>query len=71
MIKNEHQYALTKAQAEKFVRALERLKSKSAGVAGTNPLLLKAEERALRSQLAALRSEMKAFEALRSGDQHE
>ena len=32
MIKNEHQYALTKAQAEKFVRALERLKSKSAGL---------------------------------------
>jgi len=67
MIKNERQYAVTKAQAEKFVRALERLKSRSAQRAGINPLLLKAEEEALRSQLADLRSEIKAFEALRSG----
>jgi ribosome-binding protein aMBF1 (putative translation factor) len=66
MIKNERQYAVTKGQAEKFAGGLERLKMKSAGHADVDPLLLKAEADAMRSQLADLRSELKAYERLRS-----
>ena len=59
--------AVTKSQAEKFAHALERLKNKSSKRAGVGHLLLKAEQDALRSQLVDLQSQMKAYEALRSG----
>jgi ribosome-binding protein aMBF1 (putative translation factor) len=65
MIKNERQYAITKTQAEKFARALEELKGQPAGA--VSPLLRKAEEDALRSQLEDLRAELKQYELLRSG----
>jgi ribosome-binding protein aMBF1 (putative translation factor) len=67
MIKNERQYRLTKTQAEKFVRALEQLSTRSAQTAAVHPLLRKAEEDALRSQLADLDAEMQEYDALRTG----
>lgn len=65
MIKNERQYAITKAQADKFARALDELSRRSAG--DGHPLLRQAEEDALRSQLADLRAELEQYEALRAG----
>ncbi len=67
MIKNERQYAITKAQAEKFAQALEQLSRSPAKGPAAHPLLRKAEADALRSQLADLRAELEEYEALRSG----
>src|SRR3990170_4310781 len=67
MIKNDRQYRITKAQADKFERALTELIDRSHGGRQVHPLLKKAEEEALRSQLADLRVQIEEFEALRSG----
>ncbi len=67
MIKNERQYAITKAQADKFAQALERLSKGPAKGEAIHPVLRKAEAEALRSQLADLRAELAEYEALRSG----
>jgi transcriptional regulator with XRE-family HTH domain len=67
MIKNERQYKITKAQAEKFEQALARLAHTPQSDAGGNQLLREMEEEALRSQLADLREELEEYEALRSG----
>jgi transcriptional regulator with XRE-family HTH domain len=62
MIKNERQYRITKAQVTKFEHALAQ------GGAGppVHPLLRKAQEDALQSQLVDLRAELEAYEALRA-----
>lgn len=71
MIKNERQYRITKAQAEKFAAALEALPSTDAhdhGVAvSVHPLIVKAQRDALESQYADLRGQIAEYEALRSG----
>jgi DNA-binding XRE family transcriptional regulator len=67
MIKNERQYAITKAQVEKFERALRELTRRSAPAEGIPPALRKAEVGALRSQLADLHAEIAEYEDLRSG----
>jgi ribosome-binding protein aMBF1 (putative translation factor) len=66
MIKNERQYTVTKRQVENFAGALARLRAKPSGHAGVDPLLLKVEEDALRSQLAELRANLRAYDALRT-----
>ncbi len=71
MIKNERQYAITKAQADKLAQALERLSKSSAKGEAIHPVLRKAEAEALRSQLADLRAELADYEALRSGQRTE
>src|SRR4029077_15911783 len=66
MIKNERQYRITKAQADKFETTI-------AGLAAApenkriHPKLQKAQIDGLRSQLADLRKELEEYEALRSG----
>ena len=67
MIKNERQYAITKAQAERFAQALERLTSGATAGEPVSSRLRQAEEDALRSQLADLQAELADYEALRSG----
>lgn len=68
MIKNERQYRITKAQAERFEHALTQLAERPEGVgAEENPLVRKLEVDALRSQLADLTAELEEYEALRSG----
>ena len=74
VIKNERQYRVTKAQAERFERALDELKAAqadgdSAGRESVHPLLRKAEGEALASQLADLRGQVAEYEALASGGQ--
>ena len=44
MIKNERQYRITKAQAERFSGALRELESETAEELGLHPRLLKARE---------------------------
>lgn len=66
MIKNERQYRTTKAQAEK-IRSAITLAVKRAPQSQVHPLLRKAEQDALRSQLDDLKKELREYEALVSG----
>ncbi len=67
MIKNERQYRITRAQADKFAQALQSASKRGASAPEMHPLLLKAHEDALRSQLEDLRTEIAEYEALISG----
>jgi ribosome-binding protein aMBF1 (putative translation factor) len=62
---NERQYRITKAEAERFEQALTRAKEQGARL---DPRLQKAMEDGLVSQLADLRKDLAAYEALRSGE---
>ena len=66
MIKNERQYAITKAQAERFTQALERLTNAATAGAPVPPRLRKAEEEALRSQLTQMQAELADYESRQS-----
>lgn len=83
MIKNERQYRITRAQAARFRKSLnavdeEGAKSVGAFVSGVireakvpyravHPLIAKAQEDAMNSQLADLEGELKEYEALKAG----
>ena len=67
MIKNERQYRITRAQAERFSQALREFEGQRSEPAGVHPLLLKAREDALRSQLGDLEGALREYEALRAG----
>jgi ribosome-binding protein aMBF1 (putative translation factor) len=62
MIKNERQYRITKAQIEKFSRAL----AEAGANAGSNPLRRLGQD-AIRSQLHDLEQEVREYDSLRSG----
>ncbi len=68
MIKNERQYRITKAQADRFAEALRELEGETAEDVGVHPLLFKAKKDAVRSQLADLEEELQDYERLKSGD---
>ncbi|HEV8714001.1 MAG TPA: helix-turn-helix transcriptional regulator [Candidatus Binatia bacterium] len=65
MIKNERQYRITKAQAGKFMQALQELTTTPKR--RVHPVLHKAQIDALKSQLADLQRELAEYETLRSG----
>jgi transcriptional regulator with XRE-family HTH domain len=65
MIKNERQYRITKFQANKFRDAINCFSSED--YENTHPILLKAQEDALKSQLEELDLELNEYEALRNG----
>lgn len=67
MIKNERQYQITKAQANKFEQALVESEKRSDENSKIHPLLLKAQQDALRSQLEELRSQLEEYETVKSG----
>ena len=67
MIKNERQYRITRAQAERFSKALHELEGRQSEPTGVHPLLLKAREDALKSQLGDLEGDLREYEALRAG----
>lgn len=67
MIKNERQYRITRAQAERFERSLEVLLQGNEDDQDLHPLIAKAREDAIRSQLSDLRSELQEYEALKAG----
>ena len=63
MIKNERQYRITKAQADKFAEAMNSLRSRP----GCDPLLMELESTAIESQLDELRNQIVNYERLQSG----
>ena len=69
MIKNERQYRITKAQAEKLDAALKVLSARSAGDLNMHPRLIKAQKDGLRSQLDSLHRELREFKELKEGKQ--
>ena len=68
MIKNERQYRITRAQAERFSQALNDLQGQGSELTEVHPLLRKAREDALRSQLGDLEGDLREYEALRAGN---
>jgi ribosome-binding protein aMBF1 (putative translation factor) len=69
MIKNEREYRITRAQAAKLDQALSDLSAPGGEDDRLHPLLRKAQQDALQSQLDDLREEIAAYEALKSGRQ--
>jgi ribosome-binding protein aMBF1 (putative translation factor)/Zn-dependent peptidase ImmA (M78 family) len=67
MIKNDRQYRITKAQVAKFEEAIRSLRNNGRPKEDVHPVLRKAEEEALQSQLEDLREEILEYEALRAG----
>ncbi len=67
MIKNERQYKITKAQAARFAETLRQFEGETSEVRDVHPLLLKAKQDALRSQLADLENDLREYEALKAG----
>lgn len=65
MIKNERQYRITKAQAEKFTKALQEFTPAQHRM--DSAVLRKAQLAALKSQLADLPRELAEYEMLKSG----
>ena len=68
MIKNDRQYRITKAQAARFSQTLNSLRQGSGAAKEVHPLIAKAQEDALSSQLADLESEMREYESLKAGE---
>ena len=68
MIKNQRQYRITRAQAQKFEHAIAELVS-APDTQGVHPVLYKAQIEALKSQLQDLKAELEEYEALRTGQQ--
>ena len=67
MIKNERQYRITKAMAARFQNNLTGLKQRPDADGGVPPLIAKAQEEALTSQLADLENELLEYESLKAG----
>src|SRR5439155_21555835 len=67
MIKNERQYRITKAEAEKFQGSLDGWDPTPPD--GIDPVVHAAQRSALESQLRDLRRDVAEYEALRSGRQ--
>ena len=68
MIKNERQYKITKAQADRFSHTLDQLELDSGQEGMLHPLIAKARRDAVRSQLADLEKELAEYEALKKGE---
>ena len=67
MIKNERQYRITRAQAERFSQVLRDLQGQGSELTEVHPLLLQAKEDALKSQLGDLEADLREYEALKAG----
>ena len=68
MIKNERQYRITKAQADRFSATLRGLEQRPSMVEGVHPLIAKSQQEAVRSQLEDLESELREYESLKAGE---
>lgn len=67
MIKNERQYRITKAQADRFRETIRGHRQARGDSEGLHPLIVRAQEEALCSQLEDLETELKEYESLKSG----
>ena len=69
MIKNERQYRISRNQADRFSQTLDSLGRRSKeSREETHPLIAKAQEDALRSQLADLQEQLSEYESLKAGN---
>ena len=68
MIKNERQYRITRAQVERFERTIKELRSRSQTESNVHPLIAKAQEDAVSSQLEDLKREMREYESLKTSE---
>ena len=68
MIKNERQYRITRAQVERFERTIRELRSRSQTDSDVHPLIAKAQEDAVSSQLEDLKREMREYESLKTSE---
>jgi transcriptional regulator with XRE-family HTH domain len=66
MIRNERQYRVSKAQADRFERALEALRGKESAP-GVHPKIREAQVRAVEGELRDLRRQVSEYEALTAG----
>lgn len=67
MIKNERQYRITKSQANRFARTLASLRGRQEVPEGVHPRVARAQEEAVKSQLADLEAELREYEELKAG----
>ena len=67
MIKNERQYRITRAQANRFSQALRNLQVDTDERYELHPSLRQLQEEALRSQLGDLEADIREYEALKEG----
>ena len=67
MIKNERQYRITKAQAEKFLLALRNLRADTDERYALHPRLRQLQEEAIKSQLGDLEEDLREYEDLKEG----
>ena len=67
MIKNERQYRITKAHAEKFLLALRNIRADTDESYALHPRLRQLQEEALKSQLGDLEEELREYEDLKEG----
>ena len=67
MIKNERQYRITKNQVDRFSRTLDHLRRQPTEAKDVHPLIAKAQEDALQSQLGDLEEQLQEYEALKAG----
>ena len=68
MIKNERQYRITKAQADRFSETLHSLEQSPSVAEDVHPLIAQAQQDAVRSQLADLERELREYQSLKAGD---
>ena len=68
MIKNERQYRITRTQADRFAQTLQSLRESRGLAEEVHPLIAKAQEDALISQIADLKGEMRDYESLKAGE---
>ena len=68
MIKNERQYLITKAQADRFTEALRKLDAGAADQSERHPPLLAVQKEALQSQLSDLEADIREYEILKAGN---
>ena len=68
MIKNEKQYRITRAQANRFSEALRSLETEAAPQPDLHPRLLSMQKEALQSQLSDLQAEIREYETLKAGN---
>ncbi|MCY4527863.1 MAG: helix-turn-helix domain-containing protein [Chloroflexi bacterium] len=69
MIKNERQYRITRNQADRFSQTLDSLRGRSRqSTEGAHPLIAKAQEDAIRSQLEDLEGQLREYESLKAGN---
>ena len=68
MIKNERQYRITRTQAQRFEQTLRDLREHPETAGEVHPLIARAREDAVSSQLADLEAELREYESVKAGD---